>query len=363
MSIQLDTAQTLIRYISEWDPREAAHTKGGYLEGMIEVPNISGKIVMQIQTYPAEDVDPLISQVHPVLLHCVRIGKGKRDQELEPVPTYHHWKQVFEIENDEVKILNKTTELDVEKDGRVRNVPLKDTVTKLISNRITLGRKRGQLNLILLQPKQKSRAQEAEASVTKVLNDRLGGTEDTPMENYEKLFKGKNVKNLKRLRLKIDFFTEDFHCSAISTRTIVDTGNKDIGAMDFIDAHPLLSCVKGNRTIMMVSEYSLSKDVVPIFQIFTIDPIHQSEVHRVDLDHFLVQPEEVKEDSCIEVMDVHIIFRSPAQPRLELVTEPFAIKLAVKRNGDSNICSKKFNFKYIEHKGEDQCIMCCFPIT
>ena len=26
------------RYISEWDPREAAHTKGGYLEGYIELP-------------------------------------------------------------------------------------------------------------------------------------------------------------------------------------------------------------------------------------------------------------------------------------------------------------------------------------
>jgi len=100
------TIQTLMRYISEWERREAAHTKEGYLEGMIEVQNISGNIVMQIQTCRAEDMDPLISQVHPVLLHCVRIGNGKRDQELEPVPTYHHWRKLFEIETDEVEILN-----------------------------------------------------------------------------------------------------------------------------------------------------------------------------------------------------------------------------------------------------------------
>ena len=66
---------------------------------------------MIVQTFPAEDVDPAIAALHPVLLHVVRIGKvgtwsrqdltypeqGKRDQELEPVPTHFHWRQVFEV--------------------------------------------------------------------------------------------------------------------------------------------------------------------------------------------------------------------------------------------------------------------------
>jgi len=80
--------------------------------------------------------------------------------------------------------------------------------------------------------------------------------EEILLENVEKLFKGINSNNLKRLRLKIDLFAEDFHFSAISTWTIVDTGSKDIGAMDIIDAHSLLSCVRGSRTIMKISEYS-----------------------------------------------------------------------------------------------------------
>ena len=29
----------------------------------------------------------------------------------------------------------------------------------------------------------------------------------------------------------------------------MDSGNKDIGAMDFVDAGPLASCEKGNRTV------------------------------------------------------------------------------------------------------------------
>ena len=56
----------------------------------IKVPDFNCKMTMVIQTYPAADADPLISSVHPILLHVVRIGKGKRDQELEPVPTYFH---------------------------------------------------------------------------------------------------------------------------------------------------------------------------------------------------------------------------------------------------------------------------------
>ena len=44
MSVVLSTTQTLIRYISEWDPREAAHTKGGYLEGAITLPPFTGTL-------------------------------------------------------------------------------------------------------------------------------------------------------------------------------------------------------------------------------------------------------------------------------------------------------------------------------
>ena len=31
---------------------------------------------IEIATYPVDDVDPLICDLHPALLHVVRIGKG-----------------------------------------------------------------------------------------------------------------------------------------------------------------------------------------------------------------------------------------------------------------------------------------------
>jgi len=358
MSIELQTTQVLMRYISEWDPREAAHTKGGYLEGQIKVPDFNGQMKMVIQTYPAADADPLISNVHPILLHVVRIGKGKRDQELEPVPTYFHWKQVFEIKDGNVSILNRLSELDMEKDGQRRNVPLKDVVTRMEGNAITLGRKRGQLNLVLLQPKQKSRAQKAEATVTKVLMDRLKTNDEAVISKYERLYKGKNSKNLKRLRLKVDFYTDTFQYSVISPQTIVDSGNKDIGAMDFVDAHPQKSCTNGGRLIIIISEYNLSKDITPIFQIFTSDSIN-GEIHRHDLDQYLVQPEE--NESRIEIRNTQITFRSPAQPMLQRIREDFTLKLAVRRNGDGYISSTKFNFEYEPHVAGN-CLECDWDV-
>ena len=39
---------------------------------------------------------------------------------------------------------------------------------------------------------------------------------------------------------------------SVTSQTIVDSGNKDIGAMDFVDAGPLASCEKGNRTVSVI---------------------------------------------------------------------------------------------------------------
>ena len=87
-------------------------------------------------------------------LHVVRIGKGKRYNWKEPVPTKVHWRQIFEIYEDKVSVINQTSELDVEKDGKTkRNVPAKDVVTEMHNNLITLGSSKEHLNLVILRPK------------------------------------------------------------------------------------------------------------------------------------------------------------------------------------------------------------------
>jgi len=345
VSIDLATSSNLLRYISEWDPREPAHTKGGYMDGSITVPNIPGKLKMIIQTYPAPDIDPRVANIHPCILHVVRIGKGKREQGLEPVPTYYHWKQEFEIEDGTVRILNRISEeLDVEKDGVTpRQVPLIDDITTIRGNKINLSRKRGDLNLILLQPKQKARAKANEATVTKVLADRLGTDCPQTLEMYEKIFK--NAKSLKRICLRVDFFTEnDQPCGSSISAPIIDTGNKEIGSMDFYDATPHKSCVQGGRKVIMVSEYTLDKNVAPIFKVYD-----QNDQHHPELDTFLVQPHKDE----VNLKNQTIIFITPKQPRLDEIGTYLAnykIKLLGKRMGDGYESNKMFNFRYIEHQ-------------
>merc|ERR1719481_268525 len=120
--------------------------------------------------------------------------------------------------------------------------------------------------------------------------DRLNIEDGPLLQKYEKLFKGKNIRNLKKLRIQARFFNNSFDKTVLSDQEIIDTGNKDIGAMDFLDMHPRKSCEKGGRQIIIVSEYNLSKDVVPIFEVYINN--HQTLERAPSLDRLLVQPSE-----------------------------------------------------------------------
>ena len=69
---------------------------------------------------------------------------------------------MFEIIKNDVVLVNQVSEMDAE-----RNVPMRDVVTRLVDNKIILGKKRSQLNLVLLQPKQRVRPGELDATVGK----------------------------------------------------------------------------------------------------------------------------------------------------------------------------------------------------
>ena len=178
---------------------------------------------------------------------------------------------------------------------------------------------------------------------------------DFDLSTREKLFKGKNIKNLKRVKLKVTFITDEGHHAVLSRQNILDSGNKDVGAMDFIDAHPLETCLRGGqRRVWMASEYNLSRDVVPIFQVFTLTSEGEL-VHREDLEQFIKQPD------IITLKNTAIGFTTPAQPMLEAgaINEPIVMKLTALRKGDGYVCPKSFQFVYSPHY-EGNCVYCDF---
>ena len=84
----------LFRYPSEWDPRDDGKTKGGYLEGEIQLPPNYDNLRVILSTHPVKsDADdsvykkyPQYSQVHPTILHLIRKSDvGNRAREKEPV--------------------------------------------------------------------------------------------------------------------------------------------------------------------------------------------------------------------------------------------------------------------------------------
>ena len=117
MDLDITTHQTLLRYVSELDPRVKGKTKGGYLLGAIKVPKVYTDLVMRLSICPTEKlveeimkeagVSEEAAMAHPLLLHNVRKKKGKRDRDLEPVPCSKSWNQKYIINSaGDVRICN-----------------------------------------------------------------------------------------------------------------------------------------------------------------------------------------------------------------------------------------------------------------
>jgi len=372
MDIDFDKKSVLLRYVSEWDPRAPGKTKGGYLEGLVRgVPVDASRMVLQI--VPDEEyagkmqralphLEPhIIQSVHPLLLHVVRMGKGKRDNNLEPVPTDHHWKQEFIIDSQrQVRIVNQASDLDIREN---RDIPVSVSDSRSIvtclteENCIVLGGKRGQLNLIALQPKQDGRAKCDEATLSRVLSNRLGTEDKNLIDSVENLFKKKNSSNLKMFRIRADFYNvHGYHLGSTISETIKDTGNKQSGAMDLHDVSVQRSCTRGGRKVFMESEYSLAKDVLPVFQVYD-----EYENHLPEDDKRLTQPSgrEIK----VRNNAIHII--TPQQPEDvidDLMNFNKTIFLLFKRESDGYCSPNKVKFQYDPHR--EFCWFChCYPDT
>jgi len=386
--LQLSTTEILQRYISEWDPRGKGKTKGGYLEGQIVVPYVekNQRLKMMLSIVPTEElveeiigtfphINHDIAMAHPMLLHNVRIGKGKRRNELEPVPFNNSWRLVYTLENGNVRICNEQN-LNIDDRNTIPLHPEDDNsivTTYGEDNIIHLGKKSEMMNLIPLQPKQKSRAMGGlEANIEDVLTHRLhsfGSNDQDTLENIESFYykkkggkkgRDKNGVNIKKYRMRVDFFLDGNQPITEYSDEIKDTGNKKEGSMDIFDVINQKSCCKGGRKVCIVSEYSLSKeDVRPVLQIYDQDdnPVPEME--------YLINPIE-KKDFKVRNLTIHLLMPQQNFANINhLEMEGYVIKLLLKRDTDGYESPKKFKFQYIQHlecNGMHMCPFCDFKV-
>ena len=226
--------------------------------------------------------------------------------------------------------------------------PYPIVISVLGDNIIQLGKKDTMLNLIPLQPKQEStRLQEKEANVFGVLKDRLahcGINDQQTLVKLEKFFKQKKGINLKKFRIRVDFYLDkDFQIPLIADTCdeIKDTGNIQQGSMDIYDVSLVKACCSGGRKIIMVSDFGLSKHVKPRFEVFD----KENNILDTEWTGHLNQPD----DFIVKTSTIH--FLAPSQD-FEIIkaieNRGLEIHLLMFRLSDNYKSPKTFKFKYIE---------------
>ena len=150
----------LFRYPAEWDPRQVGKTKGGYLNGHIDLPkNIKRPIRLTLMTIADDEdenksekfVDSDLGRAHPTMLHLVRKSKNnRRVSDDECVPGAQHWCVKFLILEYQLIVINRVSSDD--KDRAVYTKATDDMFKLSESRRLFLGKGVDMLNLVVMLP-------------------------------------------------------------------------------------------------------------------------------------------------------------------------------------------------------------------
>eukprot|EP00092_Neocalanus_flemingeri_P004366 GFUD01004696.1.p1 GENE.GFUD01004696.1~~GFUD01004696.1.p1 ORF type:complete len:733 (+),score=113.15 GFUD01004696.1:104-2302(+) len=356
------------RYAREWDPRLPAHTKGGYLEGKIQLPKDMGNLRVVLSTVPAtplildEDIirrHPRCQEVHPTILFVVRIGRGKRMQEKEPVPNPHHWQQELHIVNRSVLIKNKTSDDDLPRYDKISEIPEMDHVCTLKNDMVLhLGKKSTELNLTIIIPKTQERSASGDLTINKIVKDRI--SDPDAIKSIIEYYRKKALPDSKKAKIKMEIYSLESNIllSSELSSTIFDKGSKHHQPIEFCHVFPLRGCALGGRKVIMVAENPIPKDVVPKFFMYDYEGKRIEE-----MDRFLIQPTDTKnpDNKLVSVMKETIIFITPPQPNIEMIMKNgWTIKLAGVRLSDGCESPKKYIFNYVPSDYYKPCIFCDF---
>ena len=293
--LKLKTTQILLRYVSECDPLNEK-SKGGYLEGRVDVPFQGQQLVMTIDIVPSADlVDTImkafpwekfpqlspeavraLGMTHPNLMHHFRFIEYNKSREYhkEPVIFNHSWKLEYIIdETQKIRIRNKECFLDAnrpdvptdfEEDDAIVGTLDKDEMGFFFS--LTPNKGKNKFCLAPLRPK-KDAVPEKDATIEGILSDRLSNETNDVRNIVKSLYSNEggsgNAKNISTFRLRVQFRTENgsFWAEGISG-VIKDTRSKTTGSLDILGVTNKKSCYNGGRKITITSRWPLDKNTV-----------------------------------------------------------------------------------------------------
>ena len=334
----------LFRYLSELDPRRANNAKGGDLKGKIILPShiINDNLHFILSTCLSSSGTDRDHHPHSSLIHVVRkMDDNRRNRDKETVPTEQHWRQEFQVINKEVYIRNNKSVAD-EKRGPIPDL---DKICPVKENIITLDGHPTSINLALLLLKTEAKARNEELHLDRFLEHQVSD------EHVRKSLR--NTKERNKLKIKLEIF--DTHGSPIGvawSKTINNSASTTCGPLSIHDVTPLKSCSEGGRKVIMISEFTLAKDVKPRFQLYDQQGTHLAEQEE----WLLTQPNEKE----VRVRRDTIIFMTPKQNKADQIfLKRLIVKLVLVRQSDGVISSTKPIFELVPHDYHvGTCLLC-----
>ena len=333
---------------SELDPTKK-DGKGGFLEGEIQLPLGVSEMMVTISTHPTFQFSPDklarygedLKEFSPHLIYPVFKPKGQYLWDDMPMPFLQHWKLELHIKENTVSIKKNTSALD---QGRpsVENAPEWLELFKLgRDGKLQLGKESQKLKVKILYPKTEQRVTaEGDVTVTKMLRDR-GFPPDQKLTMA--FCDGPNKKHLKECKLRVDIKAQmkeggEWLGSGLSSK-IRDSRS----LLDIHDLSANFSCSAGGSKIIMLSESSISKDVLPEFQLWskeTGQPIENKDEEEELLNNAIEN---------IRVQSGWLRFSTPPQPQLgEILSRGYMFKLVARRVEDGAV-SNPMDFFYTLH--------------
>ena len=342
-----------------------ASTKGGYLDGKIELPASPGsyRIVLTTNSVlgPDDELCQMIPEhchVHPAMLQLLRIDeRKKRARTKELVPTTKHWKLqliVRDIENRrQIFLVNQeASEDDPNYEDLVYEYEEEEDKWVLLLGSTFL---RKHIHIVVLIPKNDKRASDKEITVSKVINARVCDEEARKLIHQR--YSGPSSFTIKEIKVNVEILDMKKSPEMIISRglsgVIYDKSSKEKGSIDIKYVSKSSSCERGDREIMVVTVQK-TKDVVPVFQ------LEDASGKRLeDKETYLTQP-----SSQDDFDDRVIRFKTPEQPHLDyILNNKLLFKLKLKRL-DGNVESfSSVPFTYHKHNHDTivsngQCVLC-----
>ena len=304
-----------------------------------------------VDKYRSIGVTGSSSDFHPTALHISRRKGRELLYDEIPEPNYRMFQQELWVVNRKVMLKNNTSEYDAG-----RNIPESVELFPLgADNSILLGKEESMLNMLVLKNNTDARSgndNNDHLTVRKMVQQRIS---EVDQKNVLSCFDGKNKDNKYKMRIKVEVYllnADNMLAASTISCPIKNTDSKSVGALKLHDIVPRQSCSGGGRKVVMVSEFPISNDVSPRFQLWGPDGRLDTDAE----DAFLKQPEQ------FHSVQNTIFFMTPKQPNMQSILEnDLKIKLAAYRPFDDTE-SEAFDFQYVLCE-EDQntsyvCVFC-----